>query len=287
MVLLHLQLGGVLDRDDSLTVGDERGQHVEQRGLARAGAAADDAVEPRLHAASKHLEDRARARPERDEVFGRDRDGAEPPDRHAGTVEREGRNDCVEPRTIRHTGVDHRVLLVDPSTDVRDDPLDDLHQVLIVVERHVGLDQAALPLDEHRLRTVDHDVGHFRVAEQGLQRPEAEDVVDDLLDEALALHPVQRELPSLDPFGERLPEALGELVARRVADLFEVERLDQLVVEVSFDLRELDLPAAAGAARERWAPRAGWPARCTHPALSTTNSIDEASTTHDVLLTSG
>ena len=44
--LPQLQLGGVLDRDDALVLGDEAGQHVEQRRLAGAGAAADQAVEP-------------------------------------------------------------------------------------------------------------------------------------------------------------------------------------------------------------------------------------------------
>ena len=44
--LVELQFGRVLDRDDALTLGDEARQHVEQRRLAGAGAAADDGVEP-------------------------------------------------------------------------------------------------------------------------------------------------------------------------------------------------------------------------------------------------
>ena len=48
--LLELQLGGVLDGDDALVVGDRRRQDVEQRRLARAGAAGDEDVAPRDHA---------------------------------------------------------------------------------------------------------------------------------------------------------------------------------------------------------------------------------------------
>ena len=41
--LLQLQLGRVLDRDDALVLRDEARQHVEQRRLAGAGAARDQA----------------------------------------------------------------------------------------------------------------------------------------------------------------------------------------------------------------------------------------------------
>ena len=43
--LAQHQLGRVLDRDDPLLVGDEAREHVEQRRLARAGAAGDDDVQ--------------------------------------------------------------------------------------------------------------------------------------------------------------------------------------------------------------------------------------------------
>ena len=50
---LQLQLGGVLDGDDALVLGDEARDDVEQRGLARAGAAGDDDVRRAVHAASR------------------------------------------------------------------------------------------------------------------------------------------------------------------------------------------------------------------------------------------
>ena len=55
VVLVQLQLGGVLDGDDALVVGDERRQHVERRGLAGAGAARDEDVEPALDAGREEV----------------------------------------------------------------------------------------------------------------------------------------------------------------------------------------------------------------------------------------
>jgi len=52
--LLQRQFGRVLDRDDALVVRDETRQTVEHRGLARARAAGDQDVEPRLDHRLQH-----------------------------------------------------------------------------------------------------------------------------------------------------------------------------------------------------------------------------------------
>ena len=56
VLLAQLELGGVLDGDDALVVRDEGRQHVEQRRLARAGAAGDEDVEPRLDARAQEVD---------------------------------------------------------------------------------------------------------------------------------------------------------------------------------------------------------------------------------------
>ena len=53
VLLVHLQFGRVLDRDDALLRRDEAGEHVEERRLTGAGAAADQTVQPRLDAAGR------------------------------------------------------------------------------------------------------------------------------------------------------------------------------------------------------------------------------------------
>ena len=69
--LAELQLGGVLDRDDPLVVGDERRQHVQGGRLAGAGAARHEDVEPRLDARPQEVEHLGRRRAEADQVLDR------------------------------------------------------------------------------------------------------------------------------------------------------------------------------------------------------------------------
>ncbi len=47
-------------------------------------------------------------------------------------------------------GVDHRRGLVDPAADPRDDPVDDLEQVLVVAEDDLRLLDPPLLLDDRR-----------------------------------------------------------------------------------------------------------------------------------------
>ena len=68
VVLLELQLGRVLDRDHAMVGLDEAGERVQQRRLARAGAARDDDVQPRLHRPFHQREHLGRERLEAEQV---------------------------------------------------------------------------------------------------------------------------------------------------------------------------------------------------------------------------
>ena len=68
MVLLELELGRVLDRDDAVVGLDEAGERVQQGRLARAGAARDDDVEPGLHRPFHQREHLGRERLEAEQV---------------------------------------------------------------------------------------------------------------------------------------------------------------------------------------------------------------------------
>src|SRR3954453_15057523 len=76
--------------------------------------------------------------------------------------------------------VHHRGGLVDAAPDLRDDLVDDAEQVRVVDERGVGDLELAVALDVDAVVVVDHHLGHGVVAEQGLERPVAEDVVGNL-----------------------------------------------------------------------------------------------------------
>ena len=56
VALVQLQLGGVLDGDDAVVVGDRRRQRVQERRLAGAGTARDEDVQLGLDAALEELD---------------------------------------------------------------------------------------------------------------------------------------------------------------------------------------------------------------------------------------
>ena len=210
VLLAQLQLGGVLDGDDALVVRDERRQHVEQGGLAGAGAARDDDVQPRLDTGAQEVEHLGRrAVPKRirssvvsgvvenfrmvstgptSEIGGMTTLTREPSARRASTI---GRG------------------LVDAAAERRDDAVDDAHHVLVVLERDVGQLDLARALDVDLARAVDHHFGDGLVAQQRLDRAEADDLVGDLLQHTRSLGAGQRQ-----PFGiEGASERLFDLAA--------------------------------------------------------------------------
>ena len=83
VLLVELELGRVLDGDDALGLGDERRQHVEQRRLPGAGAAADQDVEPAGDAGRQELGRLGRQGAEGDQVVDRQPVLGELPDRSA------------------------------------------------------------------------------------------------------------------------------------------------------------------------------------------------------------
>ena len=134
VILLELELGRVLDRDDALVVGHERRQGVERRRLSGAGAAGDEDVQLALHAGGEELRGLGRERAELDQVVHRVRVARELPDRQRRALERERRDDRVDAAAVGQARVDHRRGLVDAPADLRDDLVDDAQQVRVVDE---------------------------------------------------------------------------------------------------------------------------------------------------------
>ena len=142
VLLLQLQLDGVLDRDDALVARDERGEHVEQRGLAGAGTARDEDVHLRPHRGIEHGRDLAGQRAEADEVVDRVRRAGELSDRERRAVDRERRDDRVDTRAVLESRVDERRRLVDATSDAGDDALDDPTKLRLAGEAVRRLDRA-------------------------------------------------------------------------------------------------------------------------------------------------
>ena len=145
-----------------------------------------------------------------------------------GPDQRQRRDDRVDPGAVGQAGVDHRRRLVDAAADRGDDPVDDPHDVVVVLEDHVGQLQLAGALDVDLARAVDHDLGDALVAQERLERPEADDLVGDLLEHPDALGAGQGEAFLVDDLAE---------------DLFDLAPDLDLVGQVELGIQVLDDPA--------------------------------------------
>jgi hypothetical protein len=65
------------------------------------------------------------------------------------------------------------------TMDAGDDALDDLHEVLVVFEGEAGEFEFPGALDVNLVKAVHQNVGDGVVLEQGLERTEAKDFVED------------------------------------------------------------------------------------------------------------
>jgi len=237
VLLLQLQLRRVLDRDDALVGRDEPGEHVEQRRLAAARPAGDHDVEPRAHDPLEELPDLGDEGLERKQVVhlkgvdGKATDGQRRP------VDRDGRDDGVDAGSVGQARVHHGRGLVDPAPHGRDDAVDDLLEVVVVLE--AGPRELDLPVALHVdvAVGVHEDVRYRRVVHEGLDGPQPEDLVKDLLVELLALLVVERRLRLLgeDSLREPADLLLEELPVEGV-DERKVQHVHQAVVDLALEL---------------------------------------------------
>ena len=125
VVLLQLELGGVLDGDDALRIGDRLRERVQERRLARARPAGDQEVELGEHAALEEVDGVVGERAQPDELVQVEPLVAELADRHERAAQRERWDDCVHTAPVREARVHHRRRLVDPPPDLGDHLVDD------------------------------------------------------------------------------------------------------------------------------------------------------------------
>ena len=192
VLLVQLKLGGVLDGDDALALGDEPGQHVQERRLTGAGAAAMSAFSRARTDTSRNssigrVSDRIATRSSaRRRSAGKRRIESSGPSTASGGMIALTREPSGEAR------VDHRRAVVDATADAADDAVDDAHQVLVVLERRRQPVELAAALDVDVLVGVDQDVADRRIAQQRFERPEPEDLVDDIAKNRVALAHAER-----------------------------------------------------------------------------------------------
>src|SRR6185437_15185085 len=129
--LAQLQFGRVFDGDDALALRDKAGERVQQCGLTGTGTARDNNVQTRLNATLKEFQHGRSEGLKAQEILGPERIGAKAPDGEDRAVHSERRNDRVNARAIRETGVHHRRRLVHAAAYAGDDLVDDVQQMAV------------------------------------------------------------------------------------------------------------------------------------------------------------
>ena len=164
---------------------------------------------------------------------------AEAADGKRRPVQRQRRDDGVDARAVGQPGIDHRRLVVDPPPHAADHPLDDLHQVLFVGEDRVGLLQPAAPLHVDLVRPVDQDVGDVGILHVGLQRPQAERLGHQLVDQPLLVDAGEHFAPRAEELLRQVPDVAPQMGFVQRADPRQVERVDQLAVQARLQLLKI------------------------------------------------
>ena len=140
-----------------------------------------------------------------------------------------------EPSVRRASTIGQR--LVNAAAERRDDPVDDPHDVVVVLEHDVGQFELARALDVDLARPVDHDLGDGLVAQQRLDRAEADDLVGDLLEHPHALGTGEGEALLVDDLAEDLLDLAADLDLVGQVEL-RVEVLDHPGLDPELDVPE-------------------------------------------------
>jgi hypothetical protein len=101
----------------------------------------------------------------------------------------------------------------------------------VVTEFNVGEFELALALDINLVRAVDHDVGDGLVAQERLQRPETQHLIDDLVRKRLLFDVRERDFQLHHDIADELDDLAFQILARQARrridiDLLHEQRID-------------------------------------------------------------
>ena len=180
VALFELQFRGILDRDDPLLLRNITGEHVEEGGFARAGSPRNNNVEPRLNRASEQGQHGLGERLICQQVIFSNGDVPETTNRHVRAINGQRRDDHVHTGAIGQAGIHHRRRFIDTTADRRNNLVNDVHQVRIILEHDLGLFELAPSLDVNLLGSINEDVSDCGILQQRLQRTQTKDLVQNL-----------------------------------------------------------------------------------------------------------
>ena len=146
------------------------------------------------------------------------------------------RNDGIHTRTVLKSSVDHRTRFVNATTDLRNNAVDDLHQVSVVAKLDVRLLHLSLTFDIDVLRTVDQDVADLRVLKQQLQGPETKGFVEHFVDQPLAFAAVQQRVFRVAEMLDDHADLAAQSVSLELTDFVQIQLVDELAVDTALEV---------------------------------------------------
>ena len=171
-----------------------------------------------------------------DHVAGGDRIAAETPNRKAGAVDGQRRNDGVHTGAVGQARIHHGRGLIHAPSDARDDAVDDLHQVRVVFEAQAGGLEFARPFHIDPVVAVDQDVGDGGIFEQRLERAQAEDLIQNFPGQALALGKAERHGLAVHRVPDQQQHFFAGGVAGGAPQFLQIEAVKDLAVKIGLDL---------------------------------------------------
>ena len=191
------------------------------------------------------------------------------------SVDGERRNDDVDARAIEQARIADRARLVDAAADLADDSLADVEELGVVAEADARLQDLSADFDEGGVGAVHHDVGDVVTRQQRLQRAEAQNIVADVLEQFFLLGDGHHHILQRDDLVDDVPDLVARGIAVDLAELRQVDGIDQRVEDRALDIvvvvglaqRGLRLQAARCGCAERPRPGPGGPAAATRVVL--------------------
>ena len=240
VLLMELQLGGVLDRHDALARRDEAREHVQQRRLAGAGAAADEAVE--VCAARSATGSRAsacvsapsvtRSSALRRSAGNRRIDSSGPSTASGGMMAFTREPSARRASTIGELSSTRRPIRLTMRSMTRSRWASSWN---VAVTRS----RTPLALDEHVAIRVDQNVADRRIAQQRLERTETEHVVEDLGEQRFPLRQAERRRFLRQQLREQRADFAFRFGTLDMRERFEVQSTEQLAMDAGAQLEIL------------------------------------------------
>jgi hypothetical protein len=173
-------------------------------------------------------------RASRNQIVHPQRHRAEAPDRQTRSVNRERRDDGVDPRAVGKARVNHRTGFVNPSAHSGHDPIDQREQVLIIIEFHLGGFQHATALDIHLPRRVHQNIGDRSVGQQRLKRPQSGNFMPDVHHNLSSLGCIQLSTVLGQQLIDLATQLLMELFGRLRRQLARIDAIEKFTMDPPF-----------------------------------------------------